>query len=298
MPDTTVLAGRYQLDEPLGGTDGGGLPRDRPRARAPRRREAPRTAANRRGSSAKSRAAAALSSPNVVQLFDYGEADGRRTCLEHLSGGTLEERLTQGTPLPDAETDRIARDIATGLAHSARARPRASRPEAPNILFDSEDRAKIADFGIARSATRGRSPKRGRCSAPRRTSRPSRPAASLRRPASDVYSFGVMLFRMLTGSLPFTSNSAIELVRLHRNAPPRQSPTSGPTLRRGWRASRRRRSRRIPADRPPKRSRARRRARRREHRRRNDGAPRRRGAGRADARHGVVLRCSRSGSRC
>src|SRR6266550_3778917 len=137
MPET-VLAGRYRLDEPLGGTMAEVylatdlelerrvvvklLGRDAEHARFQR----------------EARAAAALASPNVVQLFDYGEVDGRPyMVLEHLSGGTLEERLTNGQPLPDADTDRIARDIATGLAH-AHARGLVHRDLKPaNILFDA-----------------------------------------------------------------------------------------------------------------------------------------------------------------
>lgn len=49
---------------------------------------------------------------------------------------------------------------------------------------------------------------------------PEQAAGDPATPASDVYSFGVMLFRILTGQLPFTSDSAIELVHLHRDVPP------------------------------------------------------------------------------
>src|SRR5436853_7666790 len=93
---------------------------------------------------------AALAHPNVTQVYDYGEADGRPfMVLEYVPGGTLEERLT-GKPLPDAETDRIAREVAAGLAH-AHERGVIHRDLKPaNVLFDAEERAKIADFGIAR----------------------------------------------------------------------------------------------------------------------------------------------------
>src|SRR3954468_8910669 len=70
--------------------------------------------------------------------------------LEYLPGGTLQERLRPGQALPDGETHRIAADIAAGLAH-AHQRGLVHRDLKPaNVLFDSERRAKIADFGIAR----------------------------------------------------------------------------------------------------------------------------------------------------
>src|SRR5207248_8010651 len=64
------------------------------------------------------------SHPNLNQLFDYGKVDGRPfMVLEYLPGGTLEERLRGGRPLPDDETRAIAAGLAAGLAH-AHERPR------------------------------------------------------------------------------------------------------------------------------------------------------------------------------
>jgi eukaryotic-like serine/threonine-protein kinase len=217
----TVLAGRYRLDEQLGGTMAEVfvatdlelerqvvvklLGRDADQARFEQ----------------EARAVAALADPNIVQVFDYGEVDGRPfMVLEHLAGGTLEERLANGRPLPDAETQRIARDIATGLAH-AHTRGLVHRDLKPaNILFDSEGRAKIADFGIARFGDGGTLTEAGTVMGTAAYISPEQGAGDAATPASDVYSFGVILFRMLTGQLPFTAKSAVELVRLHREAPP------------------------------------------------------------------------------
>src|SRR6266536_3988637 len=97
------------------------------------------------------RAAAALAHTNIVQLFDYGEEEGRPYMVfEYLPGGSLEQRLDAPLRLPDEDTARIAAEIAAGLAH-AHARGVVHRDMKPgNVLFDVEGRAKIADFGIAR----------------------------------------------------------------------------------------------------------------------------------------------------
>jgi serine/threonine protein kinase len=59
-------------------------------------------------------AAAALAHPNIVQLFDYGDAEGRPYMVfEYLPGGSLEERLAAGRRLSDGETARVAAEIAT-----------------------------------------------------------------------------------------------------------------------------------------------------------------------------------------
>ena len=99
---------------------------------------------------------AALSHPNICSLYDYGEADGRPyMVLEYLPNGSLEDRLRDGRRQTDDESLRIATEIASGLAH-AHDRGLVHRDLKPaNVLFDAEERVKIADFGIARMGTAG-----------------------------------------------------------------------------------------------------------------------------------------------
>jgi serine/threonine protein kinase len=167
------------------------------------------------------RAAAALSHPNICQLYDYGEEDGKPyMVLEYLPGGTLEERLRDGRPLPDDDATRIAAEIAAGLAH-AHARGLVHRDLKPaNVLFDAEGRAKIADFGIARMGGAGTLTEAGTVLGTASYISPEQAGGQPASPASDVYSFGVILFRLLTGRLPFQSKNAMELVRMHRDEPP------------------------------------------------------------------------------
>ena len=166
-------------------------------------------------------AAAALSHPNVTQLFDYGSWERRPyMVLEFLPGGTLEDRLREGRPLPDAETERIAREIATGLAHAHDRRLVHRDLKPANVLFDADGRAKIADFGIARMGGAGTLTEAGTLLGTAAYISPEQAAGEPATAASDVYSFGVILFRMLTGRLPFTAEVPLELVAMHRNAPP------------------------------------------------------------------------------
>ena len=168
------------------------------------------------------RAVASLGHPNITQLYDYGEEDGRPyMVLEYLPGGTLEERLRDGRPLPDGDTMRIAAELAAGLAH-AHARDVVHRDLKPaNVLFDSEGRAKLADFGIARMAAgEGTLTEAGTVLGTAAYISPEHAAGSRTTAASDVYSFGVMLYRMLTGRLPFESSNPMDLVALHRDTEP------------------------------------------------------------------------------
>ena len=168
------------------------------------------------------RAVGALAHPNVVRVFDFGESEeGAFMVLELLAGGSLEDRLEPGRPLPDAESERIALALAAGLAH-AHAAGLVHRDLKPaNVLFDDEDRPKIADFGIARVAGSGTLTETGTVLGTAATISPEQAAGETATPASDVYSFGVILYRMLAGRFPFESADALALAAMHvRETPP------------------------------------------------------------------------------
>src|SRR5438105_8764440 len=161
-------------------------------------------------------AVAALAHPNICRLYDYGEAGDRPfMVLEYLGGGTLEERLVPGEPYPSDETERIAGELAAGLAH-AHARGLIHRDLKPaNVLFDDEGVAKIADFGIARLSGSGTLTETGTLLGTAAYISPEQAQGLPATAASDVYSFGVILYRLLAGRLPFESESPIELARMH-----------------------------------------------------------------------------------
>src|SRR5581483_3930926 len=151
--------------------------------------------------------------------YDYGESDGKPyMVLEYLPGGTLEDRLKAGK-LSDAETEQYANEFAAGLAH-AHARGVVHRDLKPaNVLFDAEGRAKIADFGLARAGDATGLTAAGILLGTAAYISPEQAAGRPATAASDVYAFGVILFRMLTGRLPFESSDALALVAMHRDLP-------------------------------------------------------------------------------
>src|SRR5207302_2555852 len=168
------------------------------------------------------RAVASLAHPNITQLYDYGESDGRPyMVLEYVPGGTLEGRLRNQKPLPNDEAFAIATGVAAGLAH-AHARGVVHRDLKPaNVLFDDEGRPKLADFGIARlAAGEGTLTEAGTVLGTAAYLSPEQAMGEPATATSDVYSFGVILYRLLTGRLPFESSNPMELVMLHRNAAP------------------------------------------------------------------------------
>lgn len=167
------------------------------------------------------KALAALTHENITRVYDYGEdAAGPFIALEWLPGGTLEDRLARGALTPD-ETLRVAAGVAAGLAR-LHARGLVHRDLKPaNVLFDEEGRPKLGDFGLARhTAGSGTLTEAGTVLGTAAYISPEQASGEPAGPASDVYSFGVILFRMLTGALPFTAGDALALLEMHRHAPP------------------------------------------------------------------------------
>lgn len=167
------------------------------------------------------RAVAALAHPNIVQLYDYGEEHGRPyMVLEHVPGGTLEDRLRDAGHLPDPQTRAIAADIAAGLAYS-HAHGVVHRDLKPgNVLFDAEGRAKVADFGIARVHGIDTLTEDGTILGTAAYMSPEQVAGEPSTAASDVYAFGILLYHMLTGRLPFEAANPLDLAAMQRDLEP------------------------------------------------------------------------------
>jgi len=160
------------------------------------------------------RSLAQLSHPNIVSVFDVGEVDNLPyIVMEHLAGGSLKGRIERMGPLKAGDAVRIAIEVANGLAfaHSKGIIHADLKPS--NILFDSNDHAKIADFGIART------PKEDAATpelyATAMYVAPERVEGKPTSVQSDVYGLGLVLYEMLVGKPPFTSTSAGVLMRDH-----------------------------------------------------------------------------------
>jgi serine/threonine-protein kinase len=90
-----------------------------------------------------------------------------------------------------------------------------------NVLFDEEGRPKLGDFGLARrTAGAGSLTEAGTVMGTAAYLSPEQAGGETAGPASDVYSFGVILFRMLTGVLPFVADEPLALMNMHRHATP------------------------------------------------------------------------------
>ena len=163
------------------------------------------------------RAVARLSHPHVVMVIDAGEEDGRPYIVfECVKGETLKERIRRG-PLPVSEAIAYAIEIGRALeaAHERNLVHRDVKPQ--NVLIDEEDRAKVTDFGIARSVEMddGQLTAAGRVVGTTDYISPEQALGLEVTPQSDIYSLGIVLYEMLIGEIPFKGENSVNVAMKH-----------------------------------------------------------------------------------
>ncbi|HEX6710447.1 MAG TPA: protein kinase [Rubrobacter sp.] len=179
------------------------------------------------------RTAARLAHPNIVQVYDAGEAEfnGKETSyivMEYVPGGDLKELIDQKGRLPGAELARLGEEVCAGLAH-AHERGVIHRDIKPhNILLDENGHAKVTDFGIARALDMTQATRTGSFLGTALYSSPEQLQGHKVTPKSDVYSLGATLYQVATGEPPFSGGTPIEIASQHVSrtpTPPRERGT-------------------------------------------------------------------------
>ena len=175
------------------------------------------------------RTAARLAHPNIVQVYDAGEAEfnGRETSyivMEYVPGGDLKGLIDRRGRLPGPEITRLGEEVCAGLAH-AHERGIIHRDIKPhNILLDENGHAKVADFGIARALDTTQATRTGFFLGTALYSSPEQLQGQRVTPKSDIYSLGTTLYQAAAGEPPFVGQTPIEIASQHVSkspAPPR-----------------------------------------------------------------------------
>jgi beta-lactam-binding protein with PASTA domain len=165
--------------------------------------------------------AAGLSHPNIVSIFDRGETDDGTyyIAMEYLDGRTLKDLLRRRGPMPVRLAVQYARQILTGMrfAHRHGIVHRDIKPH--NVMVDNEGRLKVTDFGIARAGT-SQMTEAGSIVGTAQYLSPEQARGESVDPRSDIYSMGIVLYEMLTGSVPFTGDTPVEIAMKHLSAVP------------------------------------------------------------------------------
>ena len=226
-----ILNDRYRVDQPLGE---GGMAivyqgydtlLGRPVAiKVPR----PRFASDDRFRARferEAQAAAALSHPHIVEIYDIGEAGGLPYIVMALvPGQTMKEIIRAEGPFHPDDVAELLVQVASALdyAHERGYVHRDVKPQ--NILVDTRGQAFVADFGIAKSVFDSSLTEVGAGLGSVEYLSPEQANGLMATPASDVYSLAVVAFEMLTGRLPFTADSPVAVALRHvRETPPRPS---------------------------------------------------------------------------
>ena len=165
------------------------------------------------------RAAAQLSHPHVVAVFDQGEAAGLPyLAMEYVPGRTLRDVLRDYGALSPEQALTILDPVLEALsaAHDAGFVHRDIKPE--NILISDDGRVKVTDFGLARAVSNTTTATQGMIIGTVAYLSPEHVERGDADARSDVYGAGICLFEMVTGQVPFAAESAITVAYQHVNA--------------------------------------------------------------------------------
>jgi serine/threonine-protein kinase len=161
-------------------------------------------------------AVAALRHPNIVQVYDVGDSDGRPYfTMEYVEGSSLAHQLA-GAPQPACQAAQLVATLAAAV-HAAHARGIVHRDLKPaNVLLAEDGTPKVTDFGLARRQDAGA----GLTHTGEAVGTPSYMAPEQAQgrpdmvgPATDIYGLGAILYEMLTGRPPFRAATAAETVQ-------------------------------------------------------------------------------------
>jgi beta-lactam-binding protein with PASTA domain/tRNA A-37 threonylcarbamoyl transferase component Bud32 len=174
------------------------------------------------------KSAASLSHPNIVSIYDRGEAEGTYyIAMEVIEGRSLKELILTRGALPIPQAIGYAKQLLEALrfAHRHGIIHRDIKPH--NVLVSTDERAKghqthlkVTDFGIARHGA-SQMTEAGSIMGTAQYLSPEQARGAPVTAASDLYSAGVVLYEMLTGKVPFNGDSAIEIAMKHVNELPK-----------------------------------------------------------------------------
>ena len=163
---------------------------------------------------AEAQAAAGLTHPNIVNVYDVGDENGiYYIVMELVEGITLKKYIEKKGKIPYKEAVSIAIQVAKGMqaAHSHHIVHRDIKPQ--NIIISRDGKVKVTDFGIAKAASSSTITSSTMGSVHYISPEQARGGYSDER--SDIYSFGITLFEMLTGTVPFDGDSTVSVAVQH-----------------------------------------------------------------------------------
>src|ERR1700678_3022511 len=177
-------------------------------------------------------AAANLSHPNIVPIFDWGESDNTYfIVMEYVDGEPLSSIIRTQAPLDPEQAASIASDIAKALSYAHRHGVVHRDVKPGNVLITSDGQVKVTDFGIARAMNSDEQvTQTGLVMGTATYFSPEQAQGFEVDGRSDVYSLGVVLYEMTTGRAPFSGENPVSIAYQHVREQPTPPRTLNPSL--------------------------------------------------------------------
>ena len=180
---------------------------------------------------AEAQSAASLNNPHVLGVYDWGQDEVPYLVTEYLGGGSVRSMLDAGHRLTTSQALLVGLEAARGLdyAHTQELVHRDIKPA--NLLFDAEGRLRIADFGLARAiAEAGWTEEEGSMVGTARYAAPEQARGERVGPAADVFALALVLNEVVTGEVPFASDTTIATLMARTEQPFEPHPDLGPLV--------------------------------------------------------------------
>src|SRR5699024_10859451 len=167
-----------------------------------------------------SQAAASLSHPNIVGIYDVGVEEGEEhdihyIVMEYIDGKTLNEIIKEKGKLSSTETIDYSIQIAEEIEHAHKNQIINRDIKPHNIMVTKDGRIKVTDFGIARAVTSSTLTATSSVVGSVHYFSPEQARGGFTDEKSDIYSLGIVMYEMITGSVPFNGDSPISIALKH-----------------------------------------------------------------------------------
>lgn len=165
-------------------------------------------------------AAAALSHPNIVEIYDVGDYKGHHyIVMEYVEGKTLKQVIRSRGPLVNEEAIDIMKQLCSAVAE-AHARGIIHRDIKPqNVIVKADGSVKILDFGIATAKGSMQLTQANNVMGSVHYLAPELAKGEQASPQSDIYALGIVLYEMLSGDVPFKADQAVQIALKHMREP-------------------------------------------------------------------------------
>ena len=157
-----------------------------------------------------------LSHPNIVEVYDVGEEDGEYyIVMEYIEGKTLKQLLKKRESLTLTEVIDIMTQLTDGISHAHESYiiHRDIKPQ--NIMIQDDGRIKITDFGIAMALNATQLTQTNSVMGSVHYLPPEQASGKGATVKSDIYSMGILMYELLTGTVPFKGDNAVEIALKH-----------------------------------------------------------------------------------